>query len=260
MSNFNPRNAKGSVVAAWLDGAKELSDKGDLHNLMLHSKTPALFSDKDREVMALVNEHLKTHGKYGLDTVANTIFPIALYTRGDRESLYERYKKGMPAQRSDAAGWGRYFERFIDWPDKDSDSDNINQLENLVEKLCKYSPTGSATQNYYNIYELAVYDPRRDRKLNMNRQCLSFVEFKPEKVDDKVYLHLTAFYRNHYYIARTLGNMIGLAGLLDFVSREADLTPGTLTIVSTHGELDGTGAKKLVKDCAAVYGEHQHAS
>jgi len=252
VSTFNPQEPKQSVVEAWLEGAKELSKHGDLLNLMLHATSPTSFSDKDREVMELVNSHLLARDKYGLDTVANTIFPMALYSPGKREALYDRYLKGMPAQQSSVRSWGRYFERFINWPDENSETGSIRQLELLIQKLSKYGPSGSEKQNYYNIYELAVYDPRRDQNLNMNRQCLSFVEFKPEKTKNGVCLHLTAFYRNHYYVARTLGNMIGLSGLLSFVSQEADLDPGTLTIVSTHGELDGTGVKKLIKECTEV--------
>jgi thymidylate synthase len=39
---------------------------------------------------------------------------------------------------------------------------------------------------------------------------------------------LTAIYRSQYYIAKALGNFIGLGQLLAFVAEEAGLTPGYL--------------------------------
>ena len=47
-----------------------------------------------------------------------------------------------------------------------------------------------------------------------------------------------AVYRNHYYVQRTLGNLIGLGRLLQFIARETGFDLGTLTIQSTHACLD----------------------
>ena len=49
---------------------------------------------------------------------------------------------------------------------------------------------------------------------------------------------LTAMYRNHTYITRCLGNLIGLGRLQAFVAKEAGLKVGSLTCISTHAELD----------------------
>ncbi len=49
---------------------------------------------------------------------------------------------------------------------------------------------------------------------------------------------LTALYRNHYYIERLFGNLIGLARLMAFVGREANVPVGPLTVISTHAEID----------------------
>jgi hypothetical protein len=45
-------------------------------------------------------------------------------------------------------------------------------------------------------------------------------------------------YRNHFYIEKLLGNLIGLGRLMAFVAREADLRVGALTVISTHAEID----------------------
>jgi hypothetical protein len=45
-------------------------------------------------------------------------------------------------------------------------------------------------------------------------------------------------YRNHFYIEKLLGNLIGLGRLMAFVGREAKLRVGALTVISTHAEID----------------------
>jgi hypothetical protein len=49
---------------------------------------------------------------------------------------------------------------------------------------------------------------------------------------------MTAFYRNHFYVRKLLGNLIGLGRLMSFVATETGLGVGPLTIVSTHAEID----------------------
>ena len=45
-------------------------------------------------------------------------------------------------------------------------------------------------------------------------------------------------YRNHTYIARGLGNFIGLGRLQAFVAQQCGAALGSLTCVSTHAEID----------------------
>ena len=45
-------------------------------------------------------------------------------------------------------------------------------------------------------------------------------------------------YRNHLYIEKLLGNLIGLGRLMEFVAHEAGLKVGALTVISTHAEID----------------------
>src|SRR5262249_9683391 len=113
--------------------------------------------------------------------------------------------------------------------------------ENLVEKVRRQT---HASRTYRHVCELSVfdpvldlriYDPDKDARRLRNRQCLSFLSFKlhPEKG-----LMLTAMYRNHYYIARGLGNFIGLGRLQEFIANEAGVSVGPLTCISTHAEVD----------------------
>ena len=91
----------------------------------------------------------------------------------------------------------------------------------------------------------------------MNRQCLSFLSFK---LTDDRRLILTAVYRNHYYIQRLLGNLIGLGNLMSFVAKETGATVGPLTVVSTHAEIDSAATRaeieSLIERCASACGHH----
>jgi hypothetical protein len=52
-------------------------------------------------------------------------------------------------------------------------------------------------------------------------------------------------YRNHFYVEKLLGNLIGLGRLMSFVARETGLKVGALTVVSTHAEIDQpSGARR----------------
>lgn len=71
-------------------------------------------------------------------------------------------------------------------------------------------------------------------------QCLSFLSFKVVPGPTKC-LTLTALYRNHFYVEKLLGNLVGLGRLIAFVAREAQLDVGSLTVMSTHAEIDRPG-------------------
>ncbi len=66
---------------------------------------------------------------------------------------------------------------------------------------------------------------------------------------------LTAQYRNHYYVEKLLGNLVGLGRLMAYVAGETRTKVGSLTVVSTHAKIDTDIAKRqeiteLLKLCA----------
>ncbi|MBZ5698792.1 MAG: hypothetical protein LAN18_09620 [Acidobacteriia bacterium] len=70
---------------------------------------------------------------------------------------------------------------------------------------------------------------------------------------------LTALYRSHYYVQKTLGNLLGLAQLQGFVANETRLNIGPLICHSTYatleretGEWGKSDIEKLVKNCHNV--------
>ena len=100
---------------------------------------------------------------------------------------------------------------------------------------------------FRNVYEITIYDPIRDAGPLMNRQCLSFLSFKLTDGPERKLL-LTAMYRNHYYIERLLGNLIGLGRLMKFVADEVKVDVGSLTIVSTHAVVDCPSDRESLSD------------
>ena len=94
--------------------------------------------------------------------------------------------------------------------------------------------------------------PRRNR-FAYGGQCLSFLSFHLLPGTTKT-LTLTAQYRNHYYVEKLLGNLIGLGRLMAFIAKETDLNMGALTVISTRAEIDLPDATrkdftKLLDDC-----------
>ncbi len=127
------------------------------------------------------------------------------------------------------------------------DGETYNPLSRLIEKMKLQEERGV---RYSSAYELAVYDPLRDGRSLYGRQCLSFLSFKrhPDRG-----LMLTAMYRNHTYITRCLGNLIGLGRLQAFIASEAGVGLGPMTVISTHAMLDA-GDGWGIKDARALVG------
>ena len=55
---------------------------------------------------------------------------------------------------------------------------------------------------------------------------------------------MTVMYRNHFYIEKLLGNLMGLGRLMAFVAGETGLAMGALTVISTHAEIDKPGGTR----------------
>ena len=114
-----------------------------------------------------------------------------------------------------------------------ADGQPINQIWGIVERL--RNPNVRAL----NKFELLIFDPARDvNDSPYGGQCLSFASLKLIGKGDDRRLGMTALYRNHYYIEKLLGNLIGLGRLLEFIAKEGGVALGPLTIVSTNATVD----------------------
>lgn len=219
---------------AWLSSVHHLLEHGgDCFNLIVEIGKPSL---EHTGIRKLLDAFLQESGKRPIDEVANTIFPQSLYfTTMGRQPLYENYELAWPLIRLFPINKsGTYFWRMIHWGRSEP---HLNQLEGTIEKLKEAQTWNKA---YKSRYEISVYQPEQDARNLMAFPCLSHLSFKLE--DGK--LHLTALYRNQYYIERAYGNLIGLGRLLNFVAKESNLVAGRLTCISSHAELHAS--KKVI--------------
>ena len=249
---YNPMTPAPTPVSAWVSAARRLKADGDLHGVMLHIEDPVGFGPGEDDVVCRVDAFLRDHDRCSISTVANTIFPAAL-DRGDGiEVLTQRYMGVFERRMHRQGEWGRYFQRMVAWPKgSGKNAGTVNQLAENIRTL-RAMRKGEA-KFFGNVTEIALFDPARDLRKKMNRQCLSFIELKPERDGDIWRLSMMAVYRNHYYVQRTLGNLIGLGRLLQFIARETGFEVGTLTIQSTHACLDPKLPRKevanLIESC-----------
>jgi thymidylate synthase len=252
---YIPIDPQHSCASAWLAAVKvvDAQPRHEAHNVIIDVENPVIESTIDHAVTNAVDTFLRTHDKWPLETVANTIFPQWTYERHGAPDLFRVYLAEVyPRIKKSQGDWGRYFERMISFP-LQRKGETVNPLKELVEKMKRQV---SSERVFQNVYELTIYDPIRDAGPVMNRQCLSFLSFKLTD-DNPRQLLLTALYRNHYYIERLLGNLIGLGRLMAFVAHEVGVTVGSLTIISTHAEVDAAAPRpavhELITNCVGFY-------
>ncbi|RUU14181.1 hypothetical protein EOD23_01965 [Mesorhizobium sp. USDA-HM6] len=204
--------------------------------MVIDIANPVVGADRQNPKIAVIESFLSNTGK-SVETVANTIFPQSLYFRYGAPEFFDVFKdKVLGKVRRNERWSGYYFERMIQLPGA---SDNLpNPLWDVVQRI--RDPNVKAL----NKFELAIFDPLRDVDASpYGGQCLSFLSFKLMPSTPKV-LSLTVMYRNHFYIEKLLGNLLGLGRLMNFVARETGVTVGNLTVISTHAEIDQPGQSK----------------
>jgi hypothetical protein len=246
-------------VEAWLTAAEHLhaQDGWQDRRLILEIKKPLAMPPRDRNVHGLLDQFLRQNGAQPISTVAGTIFPLGLYQRLGREGLYQEYREIYPKiQRdSNARPWGTYFYRMIDRVG--SNGTHLNPLDYLVEKLRKGLSNPAAYElDLDDSFSLPIYDATRDKHHPIGGPCLSHLSISRTPLGS---LDITVLYRKHFYVERTLGNLIGLGYLLGFLSRETGLRPGVLLCVSNVAQLEtkrGRWGKKdlslLLSTCRAA--------
>lgn len=259
---FLPRISQPSCASAWLHATKavQASPGHESHHVVIDVADPSLETALDREIVTLVDRYLRkyTENEFMIRTVANTIFPQAVFEDHGSPNFYKVYMERIfPKLRRSSQDWGRYFERMIAYP---SGNETTNLLDILVQKMKRHVASG---RPFRNVYELPIYNPSKDAEGRLRGgQCLSFMSFK---LDADHRLLLSAVYRNHYYTEKLLGNLIGLGRLMKFVGGEAGVEVGALTVLSTHAEVDvGTGNQaainELIDQCASVLAKKETLS
>lgn len=217
-------------VSTWREAVRRVdAEPGhEAHNVLLSVLDPTAGARLSDPRVNAVNDFLLAHEK-SIRTISNTIFPEGLYRRYGAPEFFERFhERVLPTVRRNERWSGYYFERMSNWPG----SPMANPLWDIVKRM--RDPSVRAR----NKFELALFDPARDvDRSPYGGQCLSFLSFKLSAATPAA-LSLTAMYRNHYYVEKLLGNLIGLGQLMSFVAAEAGMTVGSLTILSSHATID----------------------
>lgn len=221
-----------TLTEAWLAVLERLQGCGrEAFNLVVAVSDPRP-EFADTRVVRELNAVLRAEGLQPVDTVANTIFPSALASASsERLRLYDRYRSLVPQlRRYKKNQQGLYFERLIGYPLRPEDGCAVNQLEAIITGIERERLRPNPLRF---IYEAQIFAPGKDKR-PMGFPCMSSLSFQLD--GDR--LRLTATYRNQYYIARALGNFIGLAQLQKFVADQTGLAQGPLTIHAFHAQLD----------------------
>lgn len=229
---YLPVPSQPDCATAWREAVRAVDDvRGrEAYNVVIDVADPVVGASIAHPGIAAVDAFLTARAK-PVDTVANTIFPASLYLRHGAPAFFDVFEKRvLPKVRRGERWSGYYFERMIAYPV--AAGHPSNQLWDIVERM------RNEEVRALNKFELSLFDPVRDVDNSpYGGQCLSFLSFKvipgaPRR------LTLTAQYRNHFYIEKLLGNLIGLGRLMGFVAREAGLAVGSLTVLSTHAKID----------------------
>jgi hypothetical protein len=231
---YLPVPSQPDCFSAWREAMRlvDVETGHQAYNVIIDVADPTVRATLADPAVAILSSFLEEHGKKPIETVANTIFPAGLYTRFGAPEFFVRFRDDvLPKVRRSGTWSGYYFERMMQLPQLDGAP--INQLWELVGRL--RNPKVRAL----NKFELSIFDPSRDvNDSPYGGQCLSFASLKLIGRSDARRLSMTAFYRNHFYVEKLLGNLIGLGRLLNFLATEGGVGLGSLTVVSTHAQID----------------------
>jgi hypothetical protein len=248
-----------SLSDAWLQGLELLVDRPSGKAVNLNVAFPSAAQDAlpiriELDSFLVEHELRSIDGELlSVETVANTIFPEALYHPDlgvdAAPRLYENYELSMRIHRRRKWDKDTYFNRLMAYPVADG---QWNQLDYYVKRL----RTQRATLRRSSSYELGVSHPLdaelriqapfKDKRMG-SFPCLSHISLT--LAEDQV--HMTATYRNQTFISRAYGNYLGLTRLLRFISAETGAQPGEIQVAATHADAELGVGKAAIKSLVA---------
>jgi hypothetical protein len=262
---IHPISARTSTDA-WLQAVNLLAAMPGrcAYNIILDIEDPVALSPANKNIAGALDRFLVSYDAQPIATVAGTIFPASHYRQRGAKGVLEDFPKRVYPKIKKS--WGTYAGRMLTRTDQNGHV--TKPLETIIGKLRQQTRRPGALRAIYEVglidvfAELPIYDPDLDARRTLNQPCLAHLSFKLREDHG---LMLTALYRNHYYVERALGNLVGLSQLLFFVARESGLEPRGLVCHSTFARLDLDGGwtvrelKALIEECNALStgtGEH----
>lgn len=251
-----------TVLQGWIKAVEYLDEQPEDidFNLMLEITDPLQVPKQQIPAFSSVNKFLVDGEVQPLDTVANTIFPDAIYRKEGIKGLFETYPTVVYPKIKAANKWGTYFHRMVRRTNQAGGT--INPLEAVIHRLSDGIKAQNAGKSSMRArYEMNTLDIFADLNTSdpvlpgdtylMGGPCLSHLSFKLRPSGQ---LSLTGFYRSHYYIERALGNFIGLANLLNFVCKQTGAQAHSITVISSYAKIDSgkwgiEGVRSLISQC-----------
>jgi len=261
LNNYLTLSDSRSIGEAWVAATQSLKKKRHAYNLIYSISAPATLTSVDEAIIKEFDKFVADTELHTANTVANTIFPLDTYlaSLGSNVDFHESYLDDVfPKVRKK---WGTYFHRLIVRHNddgsvmKDKLGQPIDPLKSVIEKLKRRADTKRGTTTHYELlvddqaHEITTYIPEQDRKYQLGGPCLSHISFK---LDGNKAIRLTALYRSHWYTARALGNLLGLARLQSYVATTSGLPVGPLTIIASEAFLDTSGGGLKASDTLAM--------
>lgn len=225
----------------WLKAANYLRNNNwDVWNLVVQITDPTSY---DKLINTTFKNFAEDNNKVSPKGVAYTIFPHKLYKRvNSADDLYYTYmNKIYPWTRGrEHSGWGTYFQRMIAYP---SMKGSTNQLSNIINAINNRDRLSRAS------YTIVIERPGGETIKPLGAPCLNYIAVQLEP-GIKPKISLLCVYRNHDFFERAYGNYWGLCNLLCFIAKETNLSPGSLTCISSHAYVDGskTNFKSLLEE------------
>lgn len=266
-----------SLSEAWLRTLEHVNQRPKGHDINVITTVLTPQSPEDPVIREALGERLAAKGTWGITTVANTLFPSALYVDPGMEwrprmpaeeqaridaaanGLYNGFLSILPTLKTlRANNSGTYFSRMVTWPGKEAGG--VNQLAARIHYLRLARTDGRMTHNASDIAiggEAHLMDPADvgmigvqqyaatdDRPLGF--PCLVHIDLTVHQGT----LHLSAVYRHWYVITRGYGNLVGLARLQKFLAQQTGLAAGEIVINATfaNAEHRGYGGRTGVAD------------
>lgn len=249
------------------------------HGRQVHVVTTVRAPDVELPDMRdVLDKVLANAGGQSVETVAQTIFPSALYSAppfdwaadlapaeqaeldAAADDLYDTYAELLPLLRTVHANRsGTYFSRMITWPGKQAGG--TNQLKLRIDGLRREARNGRRTNNTLDIDVAAdgletelrgvqVYAPTDQRTRGF--PCLTHIDLT--LLDGE--LHATAVYRHQYLVEKAYGNLVGLGALLQFLCQQSGWRLGELVVHATLADAQpdafGSVLDELIHDGLAL--------
>jgi hypothetical protein len=132
---YLPIKPQPDCASAWLEAVRAVdAEPGhEAHNVVIDVADPTLGATLAHPVVACVDAFLSARDK-SVETIANTIFPQALYERYGHPAFIERFHtRVLPKVRSNKRWSGYYFERMTSLPLVGGGS--LDQLSREIERM-----------------------------------------------------------------------------------------------------------------------------